>query len=77
MPEVIGLESKPCLARKARPERVVKLNPTGAAILRHCDGKQTVEEIVQHLEAEFAQANLTDDVLAFLRKVHEQGWVEP
>ncbi len=91
MPEVIGLDSKPCLVRKARlryeevrktdllllPERVVKLNPTGAAILRHCDGKQTVGEIVQQLEAQFNQANLAKDVLAFLRKVQEQGWVEP
>ena len=90
MPKPLSLESRPALARKARlryeevrqtdllllPERVVKLNPTGAAILRLCDGHRTVREIVQVLESRFGQAGLESDVLEFLSNVSVQGWVE-
>jgi pyrroloquinoline quinone biosynthesis protein D len=82
--------SKPRLVRKARlryeevrgadllllPERVVKLNPTGAAILRLCDGERTVVEIVHELEAQFARTGLEPEVLQFLDRVSEQGWIE-
>jgi pyrroloquinoline quinone biosynthesis protein D len=54
----------------------VKLNPTGAAILRLCDGQRTVREIVQELESQFGQSGLESDVLEFLRNVSAQGWVE-
>jgi pyrroloquinoline quinone biosynthesis protein D len=87
--EVNG-DSKPSLVRKARlryeevrktdllllPERVVKLNPTGGAILRLCDGSRTVRQITQELEAQYARADLEAEVLAFLRQVAEQGWIE-
>ena len=90
MPDPLSLESRPSLARKARlryeevrqtdllllPERVVKLNPTGAAILRLCDGRRTVREIVLELESRFKQAGLENDVLEFLSNVSLQGWVE-
>ena len=90
MPDPLSLESRPSLARKARlryeevrqtdllllPERVVKLNPTGAAILRLCDGRRTVREIVLELESRFKQAGLENDVFEFLRNVSAQGWVE-
>lgn len=90
MLEQLKADSKPALARKARlryeevrktdllllPERVVKLNPTGAAILRLCDGSRTVQEIAQQLEAQYGRENLEGEVLAFLRRVAEQGWVE-
>ena len=90
MPGDLNAGSKPSLIRKARlryekvrkidllllPERVVKLNPTGAAILRLCDGSRTVQEISKELETQYGRANLEDEVLAFLRKVAEQGWIE-
>lgn len=90
MPEPLSLESRPALARKARlryeevrqtdllllPERVVKLNPTGAAILRLCDGQRTVREIVQELESRFGRAGLENDILEFLLNVSAQGWLE-
>jgi len=90
MPEPLSLESKPALARKARlrteevrradllllPERVVKLNPTGAAILRLCDGQRTVREIVRDLESRYGKSGLENDVLEFLRQVCAEGWVE-
>ena len=89
MTELIS-SSRPSLARKARlryeevrkvdllllPERVVKLNPTGAAILRLCDGRRTVREIAQELETQYGQTALEQDILEFLQRVSEQGWIE-
>lgn len=86
----LGSNSKPSLARKARlrreevrqvdllllPERVVKLNPTGAAILRLCNGERTVEEIVQELESQYDQSGIEKDVLEFLQRGSEQGWID-
>lgn len=57
------------------PERVVRLNTSGAAILRLCDGTRTVRELVDRLEEEFGATGLIDDVLTFLRDAHGQGWV--
>ena len=90
MAEPLNESSKPRLARKARlryeevrqtdllllPERVVKLNATGAAILRLCDGNRTVDEIAKELETRYGQQNLRVDVLDFLRRVSGQGWIE-
>jgi len=89
MTELVS-SSRPNLARKARlryeevrkvdllllPERVVKLNPTGAAILRLCDGRRTVREIAQELETQYGQTALEQDILEFLQRVSEQGWIE-
>lgn len=58
------------------PERIVKLNATGAAILRLCDGLCTVQEIISELEGRFEQSGLEPDVLAFLQDVIGKGWVE-
>jgi pyrroloquinoline quinone biosynthesis protein D len=90
MAEPLNESSRPRLARKARlryeevrqtdllllPERVVKLNPTGAAILRLCDGVRTVSEIAKELEGRYGQQNLENDVLGFLQQVSGQGWIE-
>jgi pyrroloquinoline quinone biosynthesis protein D len=90
MLQPVNMESKPNLAREARlryeevrktdmlllPERVVKLNPTGAAILRLCDGQRTVREIAQELSAQYGGNNLEPDVLQFLIQVSQQGWIE-
>ena len=90
MSDALSLDSRPALARKARlryeqvrqtdllllPERVVKLNSTGAAILRLCDGQRTVSEIVREVESQFGQPSLENDVVEFLRNVSAQGWIE-
>ncbi|HEY9868883.1 MAG TPA: pyrroloquinoline quinone biosynthesis peptide chaperone PqqD [Candidatus Obscuribacterales bacterium] len=82
--------SNPRLARKARlrydkvrqsavllvPERVIKLNATGAAILELCDGVHTLESIVRELEARFQQDELRGDVVEFLQDMIARGWLE-
>lgn len=78
----MDLDSRPRLWRLARlehdsvrgvpvllfPEGLMLLNDTGAAILALCDGGRTVREIASIL-AERYQADVTSDVLAFLRKL--------
>ncbi|QBD83488.1 pyrroloquinoline quinone biosynthesis peptide chaperone PqqD [Ktedonosporobacter rubrisoli] len=54
------------------PEGVVKLNETGASIVRLCDGESTLDEIVQalaqlyHVEAE----PLRQEVMAYLQNLY-------
>ena len=47
------------------PETVVVLNGSGAEILRHCDGRHTVAEIVLELGARYRQVP-DDEVRRFL-----------
>lgn len=57
------------------PERVVRLNTSGAAILRLCDGSRTVHQMVVELEKDFEVTELAGDVLTFLHEAHAHGWV--
>lgn len=57
------------------PERVVRLNASGAAILRLCDGSRTVQQVVSQLEHDFEATGLANDVMAFLQDACGQGWV--
>ena len=57
------------------PERVVRLNATGAAILRCCDGERTVGQVVIALEAAFGTSGIAPDVDRFLAEFKEKGWV--
>ena len=59
------------------PERVVKLNPTGAAVLKLCDGERTVDEIVDELQLRYGDSAVEIDVITFLGDAIGRGWVEP
>ena len=59
------------------PERVVQLNPSGAAVLELCDGVLTVEEIVGVLQTRYGDAAIETDVVAFLADAIARGWLEP
>jgi len=59
------------------PEGMVKLNTPAAEILRRCDGRRTVAEIVGDLERAFERDGLSGDVNAFLAQARERGWVQP
>ena len=58
------------------PERVIKLNPTGAAVLQLCDGARTAGEIVSELQLRYGDAAIATDVAAFLADAIARGWVE-
>lgn len=58
------------------PERVILLNAAAGAILRLCDGNYTIENIIQKLEDDYQQSSLKEDIVGFLQKALEKGWVE-
>jgi pyrroloquinoline quinone biosynthesis protein D len=79
---------RPRLARHARyrwdalrqkhqivfPEGVLVLNESGAAIVRHCDGRP-IGEIIAALKDQFKDAPVETDVSAFLDRLFEKGLV--
>jgi len=58
------------------PERVVKLNKTGALILSMCDGTRTITEIQDKLKTNFRSEKIDADVVSFLNRVAGHGWVK-
>jgi coenzyme PQQ biosynthesis protein PqqD len=88
---VIPPDGRPVLATRARlrddrisgrtmllyPERGLALNDSAAAILRLCDARHTVAEIVQTLAAgrPEAEATIAADVTALLEAMVERGLV--
>ena len=89
MGEEEAVPGRPRLARKALlrydpvratellllPERVIKLNSTGAAVLRLCDGHRTVAEIVEQLQSRYETPDGAE-VAGFLARLTEQGALE-
>jgi len=57
------------------PEGMVRLNGPASEILRRCDGRRSVDEIVAELEAAFATTSLRDDVCSFLGQARTRGWL--
>jgi pyrroloquinoline quinone biosynthesis protein D len=58
------------------PERILKLNQTGSAIIRRCNGIRTIAEIAGELEVEFHRTGLRGEVEAFLGRMADQGAIE-
>lgn len=58
------------------PEGMVKLNTPAAEILRRCDGRRSIDEIVAELELAFEQQGLRDDVCSFLLQAQQRGWLQ-
>ncbi len=56
------------------PEGVVKVNETGAAILKLCDGIKTVTEIISELNDKY-NTDVTDSVNKFLEVAYAKGWI--
>ncbi|MGI5421348.1 pyrroloquinoline quinone biosynthesis peptide chaperone PqqD [Actinomadura luteofluorescens] len=57
------------------PERAVRLSATGGRVLRLCDGRRTVADIIAALGESFPDAPLADDVPEFLDRVRAEGWL--
>ncbi|AFI83303.1 pyrroloquinoline quinone biosynthesis peptide chaperone PqqD [Methylophaga nitratireducenticrescens] len=56
------------------PEGVVKLNETGAAIIKHCDGTHTVKEI-STLLSDLYTTDVSESVQKFLEVSYAKGWI--
>ncbi|MEX2523810.1 MAG: pyrroloquinoline quinone biosynthesis peptide chaperone PqqD [Gammaproteobacteria bacterium] len=57
------------------PEGMIKLSPSAGEILRRCDGQKTIDDIIAELNEQFPDADLADDVMTFLEKAVENGWI--
>jgi coenzyme PQQ biosynthesis protein PqqD len=90
--EALGLELKPKLAPKSKlrldpktgkyillyPEKGLLLNPTGAAILKLCDGEHSLSAIIASLAAEFRSDEdvLRVEVLNFVQGLLDRGLLQ-
>lgn len=57
------------------PEGMVKLNLSAGEILKQCDGKNSVGEIIKRLEEKFPGANLEKDVYRFFEDAYANNWI--
>jgi pyrroloquinoline quinone biosynthesis protein D len=56
------------------PEGVVKVNETGAEILKLCDGIKKASEIISELKDKY-NTDVTGSVNKFLEVAHAKGWI--
>ncbi len=59
------------------PEGVVKLNPTAGEILKRCDGRTTVGDMIADIQSQFAAApdKIEGSVHKFLEVSYAKGWI--
>jgi len=60
------------------PEGIVKLNATGGDILKRCDGKTSVAELIEQLGRDYCASDIDaigKGVLNFLEVSHGKGWI--
>jgi len=58
------------------PEGMVKLNQSAGEILKRCDGRRSIDELIADLEQTFATTGLATEVTAFLGMAEAQGWID-
>jgi pyrroloquinoline quinone biosynthesis protein D len=59
------------------PEGMIQLNGPAGEILSLVDGKRTVSQITEGIEAKFPDAgSLSDDIFEFLADASAQGWLK-
>jgi pyrroloquinoline quinone biosynthesis protein D len=56
------------------PEGVVKVNETGAAILKLCNGINSVADLVSELNDKYT-TDVSESVCKFLEVAHAKGWI--
>ncbi|AVO49790.1 pyrroloquinoline quinone biosynthesis peptide chaperone PqqD [Melaminivora suipulveris] len=58
------------------PEGMVQLNDSAAEILRRCDGRHTVADIVGELEALFDTRGIATQVQSLIDEGTRRGWLD-
>jgi coenzyme PQQ biosynthesis protein PqqD len=61
------------------PEGAIKLQGTGRQILEHCDGQRTFIQIIEELQAQFADADpakIRTDISQFLEQLRHKRIVD-
>ena len=57
------------------PEGMVKLSGSAGEIMKRCDGKKTVSDIINELNVQFPGADLGKDVKNFFKQAINNGWI--
>jgi pyrroloquinoline quinone biosynthesis protein D len=57
------------------PEGMVKLSHSAGEILKHCDGKKSIQDIIVHLKEQYPNAALDEDVVRFIEEAMQHGWL--
>jgi pyrroloquinoline quinone biosynthesis protein D len=58
------------------PEGMVQLNGSAGEIMAQCDGKQSVSDVINSLQAKFPEAgDLSADILEFLEVARDKHWI--
>jgi pyrroloquinoline quinone biosynthesis protein D len=58
------------------PEGMVQLNGSAGEIMAQCDGKQSVSDLINSLQAKFPEAgDLSADILEFLEVARDKHWI--
>ena len=57
------------------PEGMVKLSGSAGEIMKRCDGKKNLSEIIGELNKQFPGADLGNDVKNFFKQAIENGWI--
>lgn len=57
------------------PEGIIKLNKSAAEILKYCDGKHSINDIIEGLKSQFSGVDLSKDVIDFMEIACEKQWV--
>ncbi|MEJ2761723.1 MAG: pyrroloquinoline quinone biosynthesis peptide chaperone PqqD [Gammaproteobacteria bacterium] len=57
------------------PEGMVKLSHSAGEILKHCDGKKSIQDIIVHLKEQYPNADLDEDVVRFIEEAMQHGWL--
>lgn len=58
------------------PEGMVQLNQSAAEILRRCDGRRQLDDIVAELQALFQVDGIRPQVEALLQEGQNRGWID-
>ena len=58
------------------PEGTVQLNDSAAEILRRCDGRHTLDDIVSELEALFGARGIAPQVHSLIEEGLRRGWLD-
>ena len=56
------------------PEGIVKVNETGAEILKLCDGINTVSKVISELNDKYT-TDVSESINKFLEVAHAKGWI--
>ena len=57
------------------PEGMVKLSGSAGEIMKRCDGKKNIAEIINELKVQYPEVDLEHDVKNFFKQAVENGWI--